>query len=418
MIGLIVVVVVLIASIALAILASKVWHWAHVLVVVGLVFSTVGFSNLGYRVLSVRAKYQKTETDALASLEEVESRIEAINRGTENGGMVARLAEPLGLDENAEEIKSIGDLEHQLRMVNRVRGRLWDNVRPLGAPDQQSFTVNVAVSDDAPPLNITQGAILYAFEQGDPSQGAAYIGEFRVVQASPRQLRLEPVLQMHPDDLDRYFDSAADGRPWTLHESMPVDTHKMFAGMSEQQLRAILPEGSVEEYLRHGGPVQPDDPPRRVMGIDQDGNLVGPESIDSAQQKIYYRELRDYAFEFQEQAKRQRELRSEGLSLQSNLQQTLAALEGAKKLGEFRQEEQRKLKHDLAGVQRDLKAITDHLAAVEGQVNRAKDLLTQTLAANLRTAQQLSALQAALAGSPDLNTNPTGSSAAGDQHAL
>lgn len=399
MIGLIVVVVVLIATIVLAIFASKVWHWAHVLVVAGLVLATIGYSNLGYRVLEYKAKYQRAEANSLKQLENVERQIEAIDRGSDS-------------------TPSLGDLEFQLRMVNRVRGRLWEDVRALGAPNNDTLMVTVGVAEDAPPMNVSEGAILYAFERGDPSQGASYIGEFRVVQAAPRQLQLEPVLQMHNADLDRYFNSAAEGRPWTLHETMPVDNYEMFADLTDEQLQAILPEGSVEEYVRHGGPTQPDDDPRRIMGIDADGKLVGPESMDTAQQKIYYRQLRDYAFEFQEQAKRQRELRSEGLAMQSNLKQMQAALDGAKKHGEFRNEEQRKLKHDLAGVQRDLKTITDHLAAVQRQADRAKQLLTQTLAANVSTAQRLASVQAALIGASDLDSNPTPARGAIDSHAL
>ncbi len=417
MFGLIFFVVVLIATLVLAFFASKVWHWAHVLVVVALVFATLGYTNLGYRVLAHRAKYQAAERRSLAALEETLNRIAAIDRGTEDMAMVSRLSESLGLDEDATSITSIGDLEYQLRMVNRVRGRLWENVRALGPPNQTG-QVEVAIAEDAPPMNVSQGAILYAFEQGDPKEGASYLGEFRVVEAGPRQLRLEPVLEMHLADQERFIASAAQGDPWTLHESMPVDTHDMFAGMTEEQLRAILPESSVEEYLRDGTPAQPDDDPLRIMGIDADGYLVGPEEMDRAQKKIYSRKLRDYAFLFQEEALRQAELRAEGTAILANTKKLEEALAGAKKIAAYRQEEQRKLKHDLAGVTRDQKAIEQHLASVVAQADRAEQLLTKTLAANLRTAEQFAALQAAWAGGADLSTTPTPARPAGDPHAL
>lgn len=418
MMGLIFFVVVLVATIVLAILASKVWHWAHVLVIVGLVFATIGYSNCAYRVLAVRSKFQKQEKDRLDRLAERQKLVKAIDSGTADSALVSRLAESLGLDDDATSFISIGDLEHELRMESRVRGRLWDNVRPLGAPDRASLQIEVGVAEDAAPMNIAQNAILYVFEKGDPSQGAAYIGEFRVVQSAQRKLRLEPVLAMHNDDLDRFFRSAADARPWTLHESMPVDTHEMFASLSEEQLRAMLPEATVEEYIRHGGETRPDDPERRVMGIDADGELVGPEDIDRAQKEFYSRKLRDYAYEFQEHAQRQMVLRSEGLAIQSNKQKLDEALAGAKKLGAIRQDEKRRLNKDLSGVIGDQQAAEDHLVAVESRLGHARDLLEKIITANINSADKLAALQSALVGGADLSTTPVPAQPATDSHGL
>ncbi|MCA9241533.1 MAG: hypothetical protein KDA37_15090 [Planctomycetales bacterium] len=415
MLGLIFFVLVLVATIVFAILGSKVWHWAHVLVAVGLVLATFGFTNLGYRVLSERIKYQKSERDALAGLAEQQKIINAIDQGTDDPAMVNRLREPLGLDEETRSLMSIGELQHELRMVRRERGRLWDDVTPQGQPDQNG-QVDVAVAEDAPAMNVSQNAILYVFEQG-PADKSQYIGEFRVVQAAPRQLRLEPVLTMNPGEQERYIQSAGSRRSWTLHETMPIDSHELFSGISEEQLRAMLPESSVQEYLRDGGEVRPDDDPYRIMGIDADGRLVGPKDLNADHRKVYRRKLRDYAYLFQEQAKRQSELRAEGRSLTSTLAQLQESQQGAEKIKAFRAEEQRNVKHDLAGATRDQKAAEDHLAILNQQLQNAKKLLDRTLAANARTAEQLASLQAALAG-VDLSTTPAPSRSAVDQHAL
>lgn len=415
MLGLIFFVLVLVATIVFAVLGSKVWHWAHVLVAVGLVLATFGFTNLGYRVLSERIKHQKTERDAITALEEQQRVIDAIDHGTDDPAMVNRLREPLGLDEDTSSLMSIGELQHELRMVRRERGRLWDDVVPQGQPDE-SGQVDVAVAEDAPAMNISQNAILYVFEQG-PADQAQYVGEFRVVQAEPRQLRLEPVLTMNQGEQERYIESAGSRRTWTLHETMPIDSHELFSGLSEEQLRAMMPESSVEEYLRDGGEVRPDDDPMRVMGIDEDGRLVGPDDLNSDHRKVYRRKLRDYAYLFQEEAKRQSELRAEGRALTSTLAQLQEAQEGAEKVKAFRAQEQQKLKHDLAGATRDQKAAEDHLASLTEQLDNAKKLLDRTLAANARTAEQLASLQAALAG-VDLSTQPTPSRPASDAHAL
>lgn len=424
MIGLIVVVVVLVLSIVLSIFASRYWHWAHVMVVFLLAFSMIGYSNLAFRVLQIRAEHQKAEHDALERLEDQQQIINAIDRGTTNPQMVNRLAEPLGLDEDAEQITSIGDLEHQLRMVNRERGRLWDNVQPLGMPDQQTRRVRVGVAEDAPALNVSQGAILYAFEQGSPDDGADYIGEFRVVEAAPRELTLEPVLTLDERTGNRYFDSAQQQSVWTLHESMPVDTHEMFAGMTEEQLRAILPEGAVQEYVRHGTPLEPDDDPYRMMGVDEDGTLLGPEAVRTLEQndqpvrKIYVRKLRDYAFLFQEYAQRQQELRNQRRAIESNLQRVQSALAGAKQQLAMRKETLQKLQHDMAGVLRDKQAIDAYLAEAQQRLRTAEELLQQTLAANVRSASRLGELQQGVLGGADLNSTPVPARGAVDPHAL
>lgn len=418
MFGLIGLVVLLVVSIVLAIFANRYWHWAHVMVVFGLVFSTVLFANLAYRVLNLRTKPQLAEKQAAEQLDKQLELIDAIERGTEDRGMVSQLSEPLGLDEDASKIASIGDMEHALRMVSRERGRLWDNVRAMGQPNPQTLQVDVVVAEDAPPINLSQGAILYAFEQGEPINGAAYLGEFRVVQAQPRQLRLEPVLSMYPEDLRRYAASAADGRLWTLHESMPVDSHELFDGLSDEQLQAMLPESTVEEYLRDGTPFESDDDLFRKMGLSEDGRLLGPEDAGKAVREIYSRKLRDYAYLFQEHAQRQAELRAEGAALTSNKQKIEDALSGAKQLLAERQETQQKLKRDLAGAKRDQQTVEAHLAELQKQLKIAQELLNQTLAANVRTADDLSALQAAWAGQADLSTTPVPASPAGDPHAL
>ena len=40
--------------------------------------------------------------------------------------------------------------------------------------------------------------------------------------------------------------------PWMIRELMPVDSHEIFAGKSEEELRAMLPEQVVDNYLNDG----------------------------------------------------------------------------------------------------------------------------------------------------------------------
>lgn len=417
--GLIGLVIVLVATIVIAVFAAKHWHWAHVLLVVGLTFATVGYANLAYRILSERARFQEREAAAREELETYQELTRAVRHGTDDSETITRLRREIDLPADATRVEGVDELEHQLRLLNLVRGRSWPNVRAIGPPDQQTGRVEVGVPEDAPPLNINPGAILYAFEQGDPSAGAQYIGEFRVVEAQPRALLLEPVLAMRPEAVERYVQSASNGAAWVLHESMPVDRHEVFADLTEEQLREMLPASSVEEYVRHDTPFQEgqDDPLRR-MGYNEQDQLVGPEEMDTAVREVYYRQLRDYAFLFQEFAERRKELLAQQAFVQNGIDKMQQANQSAQELLAQREADQQRLEADNEGVTRDQRAIESYVSVLGRQIDNAQRLLDQTLAANSRDARRLADAQAALLGVEDLSGRPTGSTAAGDPHGL
>ncbi|MEM9186342.1 MAG: hypothetical protein AAGB00_07600 [Planctomycetota bacterium] len=410
-------------TIVAAILGSKFWHWAHVLVVAALSFTTIGFSFLVAEVLDVRTRYLKRAEDAAVRLEAQEELNGAIVRGSRDAGIVNRLIgrevpiEPIG-DEN---LRSPGlvDLRHDLRLQNRTLGRIWRDLQPLGRPDPQTFEVQVG-SESEQPLGIEEGAILFLFEQGpansaNPQQGPQYLGEFRVLSAADQQLAISPVLALDGYEAQRLL--ASQGR-WSLYETMPVDRHDMFAGFTNDELRGLLPAASVEDYLRDGTPWTVDDGEWVKEGRNARGEIVGVEDWTDETKFVYRRPLRDYAFLFNDLAKQRVELEAQGLALKEDIAKLKATLTRAEKLSRLREQEQRKLKTDLAGVQRDRKAVEAHLAAVEGQLARGRALLEKVVAANARLADQLAARQQELLGGMDLETSPPPARGAVDRDAL
>lgn len=408
-----------------AYLASKHWHWAHVLIAVALFFASVGFTILAADALRVRTKWQKQLATDEPKLEEVDRRNATLRRGTDKAELINELSalgvqiDPQAAAEDDYQMPGLVDLAHRLRLANRTLGRVWRDGRPLGGVNPQTRQVDVGIG--APqPAGIGQGAILFVFEQGDPNpaspqQGKQYLGEFRVVAAAEQQVRLEPVLSLDPYEAQRLANSRG---PWTLYETMPVDRRDAFEGFTEAELRRVLPPASVEEYLREGTDWTVDDGEWTKAGLDRAGQPLGPDEWDDQTKYVYQRRLRDYAFLFNDLAKRRIEMEARKLALAEDIAKLKATLARAQKITADKQAEQGMLQSDLEGVKRDRMAIEAHAAAVEQQVAAAERLLQRTLAANTRLARSLKARQAELAGGRDLDRMPLPSRGALDIDAL
>ena len=65
-------------------------------------------------------------------------------------------------------------------------------------------------------------------------------------------------------------------KTWDFYEVLPRDNHDVFASLTDQELKALLPAASVSEYVKDGKSVSKDDSPQHVV----DG--------------VYVRLLRDY----------------------------------------------------------------------------------------------------------------------------
>ncbi|MEM6330275.1 MAG: hypothetical protein AAF790_08505 [Planctomycetota bacterium] len=416
-----------ILAIVAAIFGAKHWHWFHVTVVALLFFTTLGYAVLAAQAYRARTKFMKQERDARQQLEPLQELNAAIARGTTNAAVINRLRSrelapkeaPIVEGADATRMVSLAELKHQLSLASRRAGRVWRDAQPQGAPNPQTGQITVGIEQPVP-LGIEVGAVLFAFEQGpantqNPNQGRQYVAEFRVTDVSGQQVTLEPSLTLDPREAMRLTRSQG---PWSLYETMPGDSHALFAGMTDEELRQLMPAGSVEAYLRDGTPWTVDDGEETKEGRDEEGNIVGIDDWDDTTRFVYRRQLRDYAYLFNNLAKRRIEMIATAQALKEDNAKLQATLASARKLGKQAQQEQGKLKSDLAGVQNDLRAAEAHLAGVTRQADRGQRLLALTIAANSELAGRLTMLQQQLAGGIDLETVPAPSRPALDRDAL
>jgi septal ring factor EnvC (AmiA/AmiB activator) len=174
-----------------------------------------------------------------------------------------------------------------------------------------------------------------------------------------------------------------------IYETMPPDRHAIFAGMTEEELKQKLPPQSIQEYIRHGKEATPDDDEARQVGYDADGKRLPPDQLASAAKRLYQRRLRDYATEFDELTRRRVEMDVARAEVQADIARLTTAVASAKELQAFREDELRRLRSDLAGIQKERQAIEQHLAQVKQQLARARQLLAETLKRNSEMVRRL-----------------------------
>ena len=387
--------ILILASFVIAFFSARTWHWGHVLVVLGIFLSTLGFFILAAETLRINAVLRSQVNNLQRDLTDVQARNEALDKGTEDPGLITQLRnEEVRIP--GEELRSLNELEHQLLLKTRERGRLWRNVTPTNV-DPQTGVVQIAVERPTP-AGFKSESVVALFEQGEPQlpgpdgtpRGAQYLGEFRVTQADAQTARLEPVLSM--DNFERQRLAQSRG-PWIMYDTMPADRHQIFAGMSEDELKQKLPPQSVEEYLRHGKPAGPDDEPLRQAGFDETGKRLPPDQLGQAARRLYQRRLRDYAEEFDELARRRTMLSVDIEAVQKDNERLKTALASAEELKSYREEDLRKLNIDLEGVKKERDAIEQHLAKLQQNLARGRQLLAETLQHNSEMAGQLRARQ-------------------------
>lgn len=390
----ILILILVLASFVIAYFASRTWHWSHVLVMLGIFLSTVGFFVLAAETLRINGVLRKQVNDLEGQIASTEAMNEALRRGTEDAQLVSQLRnQEVLVPEDAESVPSLADLDHLLNLITRIRGRVWSNVGKVGF-DPATGALQVGV--EAPtPAGFSTDSVVFLFEQGapslpDPTQGAQYLGEFRIREASGQQATLEPVLPLDEFETGRIANSRG---PWIVYETMPLDRFEIFAEMSEEEIRALIPEASLEEYLRHGKEAGPDDDEYHRAGFDESGKRLGPDQMANAARVVYERRLRDYSQEFEELARQRAVLSTDVAGVRQDNERLAAALESAKKLQAFREDEFRRLNLDLAGLQKERQAIERHLTLVQQQLERARQLLADTIRQNSQLAKELAGRQ-------------------------
>lgn len=365
----IVVAVALLTALVTVILSTKNWHWTQVVLVLFILLFGTGAMFLGAEVFRVHRNLRAGVPRLKQKLETAEKETTRLLKGTDS--------EP-----------GIRELEHQLKIVTRERGRVWRGVIPASEVSNEGRVSAEIPSPESHGLG--QDTIVYAFEQGEPSEGPQYLGEFQVVESNADGVVLEPILLIDQRTGERL---AASKGPWSLYETIPADRHSMYADLTEEQLRQMMPEQSVEEYIRHGTEAIPDDDQWHVIGLDENDERVGPEQMDQAVKRLYDRPLRDYAFLFEDFAREKVVAEASRKAVVEDNAKLEAALASAEKLTEFRESEKTAFGSDLEGLKQDLTAAEAHRDVVLRQLSNAQRLIEGLLADNSARARELTERQ-------------------------
>jgi len=333
-------------------------------ILIGFVFiAAVAFFYLALRTLKTHQHWREKAAAFQERVEELDD---------ENRELV--LADPE--EEDAEETEmGIERLRLELFKLLIDRGRVWYNCSP-DPPDAQ--TGQVPVKTDLPdPHRISQNTVLYVFEEADVADDGNYLGEFKVTQVADRQIALAPTAKMPAEDLARL---AASRGPWTLYEVMPIDTRSVFATLSEEEKEALLPEATVDEYLKDGKPADPDDPEDRVVDDGEGG-------------KLYSRMLRDYDVLFENYHLRRSYMADKVAVARRDKQYIDQAYGEALRQKQFRDSEEQSLLAEMAKYGRERDAVIALGKVLSPRVMGMKTAVQRLIESNLATAAQIAKYQ-------------------------
>ncbi|MEO1496324.1 MAG: hypothetical protein AAFV43_04160 [Planctomycetota bacterium] len=404
-----------------AFLASKRWHWGQVLALVAFYFASVGYLILAAQTVSARNALQRQVKQTEERFLRTDAELTAITTGTRNGAIVNRLRQELSLGDDVDELPSLSEIAHELRLKARARGRVWRNGFPAGPIDPATGVVQVefpeasaapadgaeagfngqdagaaAAVPTASRLDLEVDSVVYVFESASESR-PYYLGEFRVqdVGAESRTASLTALSQLALDSAALQRLQASRG-PWAVYEVMPADRSGVLDGLTEEQLKSFLPAASAEEFLRDGTDWQTTDPIDRRVPLDANGEVASLNPEAEGVSYRYVRLRRDYSVILSDLGQRYAELYSLIQSSQVELEQLRSALAGAEEQQEFRQQQIDRLRSDLQGVERDREAILAHVEKLTSQIDRAERLLQATLDENAEMAERLASTRPTL----------------------
>jgi hypothetical protein len=320
-----------------------------------IIFFALVFFVLGAGVLHKQNQF-RTEINRLqASLNAVERQNQVLSHGEAGQPGIPQLAT-------------------ELDRITKGRGNVWYNVAPTQI-DPASGSVTVTLETPLP-HQLTPEKVVFAF--GDREKGGGYLGEFRVSAAAEKEATLTPTGRLVTTELERLQNSPA---PWTLYEVMPADSNSagsenwVFKEIGEDELRAMLPEASLQEYLKDGKPADPNDPPERV----EDGK--------------YVRRLRDYLGEFHEYH-RQRSIYLDRIAAQQKDNEYLGnQLSRAQETVTFRAAEIEDTKAKLARATAERDAVIAHRKDLESQLADVEASIQRLARENERLASELTRWQ-------------------------
>ena len=270
--------------------------------------------------------------------------------------------------QDAQEKLGVDQYAMLVEMLVVDRGRVWTASRGQVTP-----TGDVTVTIEKPdPHEIKDKAILYAFELKPVEDGGTYIGQFKVNKVTGKLLELGPVDRLLAPEVQKIEQSQA---AWVLYEVMPTDRSWVFAGLSDEQIGKILPEGSRADYVHNGQAATEKDDPENVVEVNGEKKFVRP--------------LRDYATAFLDLRKREAELLDDLVVAKADLEQMNKAVKAADGQVMLRDAELAALKTELDTSSKERDLVKAQEAALAARVTAMQTEAAQLMEDNKKLARSI-----------------------------
>ena len=330
-------------SFFLAYMASKTWRIYQVILVWFVFAASLAMVYLSARTLKTHQSWRSTYQAWQKAVNEVERENALIQGGVEEG---AQIVEP-GIDQ----------LKSELHRAVVGRGSIWF-VANVDKIDPKSGTGELTI-ESPQPHDIVTKMILFAFQRQTVAEGGKYLGEFKVTKGDGKAKTIEIAPNLPLTDEDRQRLAQARG-PWTLYAVMPVDDAKLYAAMTPEERRTLLPEKSAEARAEFANGDRP---------------------------------LRDYEYFFHQNAQ-ERELLAEAIA---NTQKNLRLIEVAQKTAEkdvqFREGEKVALSADREKFLYEQKVILAYVQALQKKLAEVRADWQTSLTATIKTARKIQQIQ-------------------------
>lgn len=280
--------------------------------------------------------------------------------------------------------------------IMRGAGRVWYGRPQAASISAETGTLKLELFSDEvnldmngrSPLNdhgLVDKAFLYVFQMshtGDLAPGTdKYVGEFVVSGLPPgtneNMIPLKPALPLTAAEWDALKASAATAQ-WVIYDKMPTDSRDVFVGLTDEEIRRLVPPEVAEEYIN--------DNQTPTKAITDNPALAEYVVTDAAsKQSRFLRPLRDYQPIFQAAAKRLNEMadRIQILSREkafadqalANLQmKTIPTLDARKA----------RLEKERALVESELKVVQALSEKLTASIEQAKQDVVRTVLENKR----------------------------------
>ena len=232
-------------------------------VLIGLVVTAV-FPLLFFSAAAL--KVQHAWRDKLDEFQKTVEKEQAENFDLLHGDRKARVEryvyrEPINGKEGVKQC------EQALEALKTGRGRFWYAQRDPNLIDAAAGTFKAKLLDDSVDAQqridfkgqhgIKDKSFLYLFQlkhDGSDAPDNRYIGEFIVegLQLDGDGMPTDSLLPLRPSQpmaMNQWDDLAKGSGSWILYEHMPGDDHDVYSDLTEDDIRAILPDSVEKEYV-------------------------------------------------------------------------------------------------------------------------------------------------------------------------